>query len=224
MLDTTRPSWYNERKKEGSAVPDIPYAITHYARQRLIRKTVTVSLLTLGLLLLFILFGRDILGDAIPPVPYFIVSAVIVLLPMLLFRLPQLLLDRSFTGEVTKLRVKTSLKPTGRGGIRIDRATRLPTHGNISRQYWVVRSYSLTVRTAEGKRRHIPITSEAAAKSFRVGDTVGHVRGTSGAYLIAGKDSALRPRPCLICTTMGNPDATECSYCGMPCVTVKKED
>lgn len=203
---------------------EIPKAITYYARRRLIKKTVTGSLLTLGLLLLVIFFGRDILGDAIPPVPYFIVSAVIVLLPMLLFRLPQLLLDRSFTGKVTGLRVKTALKPTGRGGIRIDRASRLPTHGNVSRQYWVVRNYSLTVRTEGGKKRHIPISDEAAAKSFRVGDTVGHVRGTCGAYLIDGKDSSLRPRPCLICSTMGSPDATECNCCGMPCVIVKKED
>ena len=205
-------------------MPDIPYAITYYARRRLIRKTVAVSLLTLGLLLLFIFFGRDILGDKIPPVPYFIVSAVIVLLPMLLSRLPWLLLDRSFTGKVTGLRVKTSLKPTGRGGIRIDKATRMPTHGNASRQYWVVRSYSLPVETEGGKRRHIPITDEAAAKSFRVGDVVGHVKGTNGAYLISGGGSALRPRPCIVCSAMGSPDATECNCCGMPYVTVKKED
>ena len=203
---------------------EIPYAITYYARRQTVKRTVTVSLLTLGLLLLFIFFGRDILGDKLPPVPYYLILAVIVLLPALLSRLPALLLDRSFTGKVTGLRVKTTIKPTGRGGVRIDRATRLPTHGNTSRQYLLVRYYSLTVRTEEGKRRHIPITAEAAAKSFRVGDVVGHVRGTCGAYLIDGEGSALRPRPCLICSTMGSPDATECNCCGMPYVTVKKED
>ena len=203
---------------------EVPYAITYYARRRTVKRTVTVSLLTIGLLLVFLFFGRDILGDKIPPVPFVLITAVIVLLPVLLSRLPALLLDRSFTGKVTGIRVKTAIKPTGRGGVRIDRATRLPTHGNASRQYLLVRSYSLTVLTKDGKRRHIPITDEAAAKSFRVGDAVGHVKGTSGAYLIAGEGSATRPRPCIICSAMGSPEATECNCCGMPYVTVKKED
>ena len=205
-------------------MPKIPYAITRYTTKRLIEKTVTVSFLTLALLLLFLFCGRDILGQAVPPVPYAAISAVIVLLPMLLSRLPQALLDRSFTGKVTGLRVRTSLKATGRGGIRIDLATRLPTHGNASRQYFVVRSYSLTVETEGGRRRHIPITDEAAAKSFRVGDTVGHVKGTCGAYLIAGKDCATRLRPCIICGAMGGPDSIECNCCGMPHVITKQED
>lgn len=203
---------------------EIPYAITYYARREMLKRTVTVSLLTLGLLLVFLFFGRDILGEKLPPLPFALITAAIVLCPLIFSRLPALLLDRSFSGKVTGLRVKTTIKPTGRGGVRIDRATRLPTHGNSSRQYLLVRNYSLTVLTKDGKRRHIPITAEAAAKSFRVGDTVGHVRGTCGAYLIDGEGSTLRPRPCIICSAMGSPDATECNCCGMPYVTVKKED
>ncbi len=205
----------------------IPYSITYYVKKCLIRKIVTVVLLTAALAVLFSLYGREIFGESASPALIAVLSVALSLVPFLVSGLPKRLLDRSLEGEVVEITSKLSHKGTGRGGRRITDAPRgLYGRGGVYVQYARIRSYYLVVKTENGKRRRVPIGSVSVmqhnpfASLYHIGDRVGHVAGTEGVYVIHGQNNSFRH--CIICDTHGSTDDTECNCCGMPYVIPKQ--
>ena len=205
----------------------IPYSITYYVKKRLIRKIVTVALLTAALAVLFSLYGREIFGEAAHPALIAVLSVVLCLVPFSASGLPKRILDRSLEGEVVEITSKLSHKGTGKGGRRITDAPRrmYGPRGGVYVQYARIRTYYLVVETEGGKRRRVPIGSVSVtqhnpfASLYHIGDKVGHVAGTEGVYVIHGQNNAFRH--CIICDTHGSITDTSCNCCGMPYVIPK---
>ena len=164
----------------------IPYSITYYVKKRLIRKIVTVALLTAALAVLFSLYGREIFGEAAHPALIAVLSVILCLVPFSASGLPKRILDRSLEGEVVEITSKLNHKGTGRGGRRITDAPRgMYGRGGVYVQYARIRTYYLVVETEGGKRRRVPIGSVSVtqhnpfASLYHIGDTHGSITDTS---------------------------------------------
>lgn len=176
---------------------DLPTDIQKYINKRRI-KTVIYFLITeiVFFIITYLIIGRLEKWD----INNFIFTlAVIAAIPLFIFKIPNMLFDKSYKGEIIKISYK---EENSDGGMRTRFFKRYPT--------------TLLVKTKQDKLYNIKLeslntTGGPNGQIYKEGDTVVHIAGTDFPKIVKRHDMEFTT--CVVCGSKNNVGEEKCDYC-----------
>ena len=181
----------------------IPDDIHRYVRKNYTKKIAACALTEAAIITYLCLYGKRTFS-AFDSFSYVAIHVLLILVPLFYFKIPSLILDRSWRGTVTRVLVETSLdneqyyKATiPHNFLRNDIFLYIDVgNGKIVRK----KAYS-------GKARY-----ERFINTYQPGDVVTHISGTKYVQIMPKK--AADPVICVVCGAIGTTEQDRCKSCG----------
>ncbi len=180
----------------------IPRDIRDTVKSSITKRVILAAFVALLVGVMIYVFGDAVFGSFGSPSKEIVYICLLVAVP-LSFGIPFKLIDRTWTGEVTRVDIRTE-SATG-GALR-----------NGSRIY-TKHFVDIEIKLDNGKIIDRTVYEGTAAtdrkfNAYQVGDRVAHVYGTKHIQVI--HDNVSRPTVCVVCGTANPPDEKICDSCG----------
>ena len=177
---------------------DIKDLVHKNIAKRIIKSVLVMA--TLGVIFCFL--GEEMFASVPSPSKEMIYVLAIAIVPIC-FGIPHKLIDRSWTGEITRVDVRSEYASRGA----------LKNGAGIYTKYFA----DIEIKLDNGKiiDRTVyvgVIASDRNFNTFKVGDRVVHLYGTDHVQVI--HENLSRPTVCVVCGTANPPEETHCDTCG----------
>ena len=181
----------------------IPEDIHRYVRKNYTKKIAACALTEAAIITYLCLYGKRTFS-AFDSFSYVAIHVLLILLPLFYFKIPSLILDRSWRGTVTRVNVTTCVDNI------------YPYLNNWLGQYHKNNVF-LYVDDGSGKiTRKMAYSGKARYEKFintyQPGDVVTHIAGTKYVQIMPKK--AADPVICVVCSAIGTTEQDKCKSCG----------
>ncbi len=180
----------------------IPRDIKETVEKRIYKKIVLSVLLMILLAVFLLLFGETVFASFKSPGKEIIYVILFVAIP-LSFGIPFSLIDRSWTGEITRVDVRNEIAV--RGVVKNGAGIYTKYFADIEIKLDNGKIIDLTVYVGA-------VVSDRNFNTFKVGDRVLHIYGTKHIQVVHENES--RPTVCVVCGTANPPGEKRCDSCG----------
>ena len=181
----------------------IPDDIKSYVKKKYTRTAVLCGVVEAAVILFLCLYGKRTFS-AFDPFSYVAIHVLLILAPILAFKIPQMILDRSWRGTVTRVVINTVTDNEYPGKPTIEHA-------------YMRNDVYLYVSLGNGKTVRKKVYSGKAREgrfinTYHAGDYVLHVAGTR--YVQKRPGRLADPVICVVCSAEGAAEDTHCKSCG----------
>ena len=181
----------------------IPDDIQSYVKKNRTRKIILCTLTEAAIITYLSLYGERTFS-AFDSFSYVAIHILLILLPLFYFKIPSLILDRSWRGTVTRVLVETSVDNE--------------QYYNATKQHIFLRNdVFLYIDAGDGKIVRKKAYSgkaryERFINTYQPGDVVTHIAGTKYVQIMPKK--AADPVICVVCGAIGTTEQDKCKSCG----------